>query len=296
MKYLNALRKRAGICSLLSKTNANPKVAKNGKLGILTAVLHLAPGDMSGHEVCPKRSPGCSAACLHYAGSPAYLTGKTTARIARTKLFFSDRNLFMNILVLEMAEHIKKAQALNLEPAFRLNATSDIVWEKQNFIVWPETIANLADYRSLMNLAAKAVPYMFPTTSFYDYTAIPKRSPPSNYHLTFSAKEQNMNEVLTEMARGLNIAVVFPTKDLPGTLWGRSVIDGDDHDYRPADPQGVIVGLKAKGVKGRADTSGFIYRVIERAFEDNFELGNHGADPVRADQTMERSQCRTMAR
>jgi hypothetical protein len=35
------------------------------------------------------------------------------------------------------------------------------------------------------------------------------------------------------------------------------VADGDAHDYRPADPTGCIVALKAKG-DARHDTSGFV--------------------------------------
>lgn len=253
-KLLNSLRKRAGITSLLSNVNSNPKVAKNGKLGVLTAVLHLAPGDMSGHEVCPKRSPGCSAACLHFAGSPLYMSGKTKARIARTKLFFSDRNLFMNILALEIALHIELAKAQNMEPAIRLNGTSDIVWEKKKFILFQ-------DVAEALGRSAPTIISLFPTTQFYDYTAIPGRAPMENYHLTFSMKEQNEYDTIAAVRAGLNIAVVFERK-LPEVfeIDGRilQVIDGDEHDFRPVDPKGVVVGLKVKGVKGKADKSGFV--------------------------------------
>ena len=33
-----------------------------------SAVLHLAPADRSGHEVCPFRSAGCTQACLNLSG------------------------------------------------------------------------------------------------------------------------------------------------------------------------------------------------------------------------------------
>jgi hypothetical protein len=46
--------------TLLSAYNANPKVAKNEKLGKAGAVLHLAPANMSGYEVCQ----GCRQPCL----------------------------------------------------------------------------------------------------------------------------------------------------------------------------------------------------------------------------------------
>lgn len=277
-KYLNTLRRQAGVRSLLSAVNSNPKIEKNNKLGVSTGVLHLAPGNMSGHEVCPKRSPGCSAACLHFAGSPAYLSGKTKARIARTKLLFADRNLFMNILALEIAEHIARATQENFEPALRLNGTSDIIWERKSFILWPQTIEILKESNVDTDLSARNLISLFPTTSFYDYTAIAGRTPGNNYHLTFSLKEQNVNDVMNEMQRGLNIAAVFPTKELPATLFGRPVIDGDEHDYRPADPTSVIVGLKAKGLKGKADLSGFIYRVIDTEKPDIYDVGVQSSD------------------
>lgn len=262
-KLLNSLRKRAGLASLLSNVNSNPKVAKNGKLGVLTAVLHLAPGDMSGHEVCPKRSPGCTAACLHFAGNPGFMSGKNRARIARTKLFFADRNLFMNILALEIALHNQSAEAQKMEPAIRLNGTSDIVWELKKFILFPEVAEALG--HSENNIIS-----LFPTTQFYDYTAIPKRNPPENYYLTFSMKEQNMNDSIAAVREGRNVAVVFfgniPEAYYIGDQLLR-VIDGDDHDFRPSDPQGVVVGLKAKGVKGKADLSGFVRALPTKALE-----------------------------
>lgn len=253
MKLLTRLRRQAGVRSLLSAIDTNPKVAKNSKLGVLTAVLHLAPGDMSGHEVCPKRSPGCSAACLHFAGSPAYQTIKTQARIAKTKLLFSDRQLFMNILALEIAEHLTKAQKANMDAAFRLNGTSDIAWEIKTFVPYNEVASMLG-----VPIQATTIIDLFPTTTFYDYTAIRRKGQvPENYHLTFSLKEHNLNDAMAVLTEGMNVAAVF-FDDLPETYLGRPVIDGDEHDYRPADPEGVIVGLKAKGVKGRSDTTGFV--------------------------------------
>jgi hypothetical protein len=234
----------------LSAPNANPKVAKNQKIGVLTTVLHLAPGNMSGHETCPKRSPGCSAACLHFAGNPAQYDHKTRSRVAKTKLLFSDRNLFMNILALELAAHERAAARKDMKAGCRLNGTSDIVWEKKKFILFPQVEAELG--RRADNIID-----LFPNVSFYDYTKIPGRTPSANYHLTFSESEVNGALVALEAARGMNIASVF-FGGLPETHLGRPVIDGDQHDFRPADPLGVVVGLKAKGVKGKADRSGFV--------------------------------------
>lgn len=260
MASLGALRKSAGIRTLLSPLNSNPKTAKNEKLNVSTAVLHLAPGDMSGHEVCPKRSPGCSAACLHFAGNPVYQDAKTKARIKKTKLFFWNRNLFMNILALEMVSHILNARKKCMTPAFRLNATSDIVWEKKTFILFPETAAIINKKLPEADITAKTIIALFPASIFYDYTAIPNRSAPSNYYLTFSLKEQNLHDARGAIRQGFNIAVVFPVGVLPDMYLGLPVIDGDRHDYRPSDPSLCVVGLKAKGKTGKGDISGFVQR------------------------------------
>ncbi len=254
MISLKSLRERLGVRALLSAQDSNPKVAKNSKVGQLTAVLHLAPGDMSGHEVCPKRSPGCSVACLHFAGSPLYQTNKTTSRIAKTRALFRNRNDFLNALALEISAHIKKARKLGLAPSVRLNGTSDIVWEAKSFVLYPEVAAQLVEG----NKSATNIIDLFPTCQFYDYTAILRRNPPANYHLTFSRKENNDTDVALALAKGWNIAVVFPTADLPTEFMGLPVTDGDEHDFRPLDASPCIVGLKAKGAAGKDDLSGFV--------------------------------------
>jgi hypothetical protein len=54
-----------------------------------------------------------------------------------------------------------------------------------------------------------------------------------------------LEECLDYLDRGGNVAMVF--RDIP-TSWDRfSVINGDESDARWKDPQGCIVGLKAKG-------------------------------------------------
>ena len=76
----------------------NPKLMKGEKKGYLSFVLHLAPADVSGREVCPKRTAGCTSSCLNTAGRGGiFKKGETTnviqqARIRKTKYFF-DLNL-----------------------------------------------------------------------------------------------------------------------------------------------------------------------------------------------------------
>jgi hypothetical protein len=251
---LASLYREAGINKLLSPPDANPKVAKNGKLGVMTWVLHLSAGDTSGREVCPFRSPGCSAACLMYAGNPLYFKAKNQARIAKTNLFFDKRDLYFNILALEIAKAVEVATKADMEPAFRLNGTSDIAYEIKTFTPYDwvaEKLGKPATKTTIIDL--------FKDVQFYDYTKIPGRRPPANYHLTFSESEINAEHVKAEIAYGRNIASVFPRKSVPTLHLGLPVIDGDEHDYRPADPQGVVVGLKVKGSKGLADTTGFTH-------------------------------------
>lgn len=237
---------------ILTPPDSNPKVAKNEKvLGIRTNVMHLAPAMTSGREMCPKRSVGCTAACLFYAGNPLYMAAKHKARLAKTELFWTNRGLFMNILALEIAKQRDAAKKAKVKYAVRLNGTSDIVWEKERFDLDLHVAVQLNKQIGRYTLME-----LFPDVQFYDYTKIPKRNPPSNYYLIFSESEVNAKEVEEEMRRGRNIAVVF-TGGLPATYRGRPVIDGDVHDFRPADPKGVIVGLKVKGL-GRGETTGFV--------------------------------------
>ena len=239
---IEALRAKAGVTSLLARPESNPKLAKGQKLGVMSAPLHLAPANLSGYEVCPMATQGCRAACLHTAGNPAHMAGKERARIARTKLYFEDREFFLQVLKAEIAELERKAHRAGMMPAVRLNATSDIPWER-------------------VKLDGKSLPEHFPGVTFYDYTKRPNRKGlPANYTVTFSLAEDNDAAAAQALANGLNVAVVFSTKrnhDLPQSFMGREVIDGDAHDFRPADPRGVVVGLRAKG-SAIGDTSGFV--------------------------------------
>ena len=224
-------------------STANPKIQKGSKLGYLSLILHLAPADLSGKETCPKRTAGCSAACLNTAGRGGmFRRGENTntiqqARIRKTRQFFEDRAAFMEQLEKDINLGIKQAARLGLTPVFRLNGTSDLAWEKYGIIE------------------------KFPQVQFYDYTKVLGRkvSHLKNYHLTFSAADGNDADVARAVDQGMNVAAVFDR--LPEEYMGREVIDADDHDLRFLDPLGVIAGLKAKG-RAKKDTSGFVRRVI----------------------------------
>jgi hypothetical protein len=225
-------------------STANPKIQKGTKLGYLSFILHLAPATLSGRETCPKRTAGCTAACLNTAGRGGmFRKGETTnmiqkARIRKTQLFFSDRDTFMEQLEQDIKLGIKQAAKLGLTPVFRLNGTSDLSWEKYGIIE------------------------KFPGVQFYDYTKVLGRKVAHlpNYHLTFSAADGNDADVARAVAQGLNVAAVFDS--LPSEYMGREVINADETDLRFLDPKGVIAGLKAKG-RAKKDTSGFVRRVVD---------------------------------
>ena len=215
---------------------SNTKTFKGEKQGYRTYIMHLAPGMLSGFQVCASASAGCLFACLNLSGMGKF-SNVQAARIMKTKLFFEDRQTFMDKLVKEIHAAIKSAKKAGLIPVFRLNGTSDIRWENQT--VW--------GHNNVMEL--------FPDIQFYDYTKHSNRKNiPSNYHLTFSRSETNEDQILTVT---YNTAVVFET--LPTTYMGLPVVDGTETDLRFLDPQGVIVGLVVNG-QGKKDTSGFVIR------------------------------------
>ena len=235
-------------------STGNPKVLKGMSQGYNTYILHLAPANVSGYETCPKRTAGCTAACLNTAGRGGmFKKGETTnviqeARKRKTKMFFENRVEFMNLLVKDIELGIKQSARLGLIPVFRLNGTSDLSFEKY------EVVRNGIVYKNIFEA--------FSNVQFYDYTKILGRrvSNISNYNLTFSAADGNDADVFSAVRQGYNVAVVFgvkKTEALPETYLGRPVFNGDESDLRFLDPKGVIVGLYAKG-KAKKDTSGFV--------------------------------------
>lgn len=216
---------------------SNTKTLKGEAQGYRTYIMHLAPSTLSGYQVCPMASEGCSEACLNLSGMGRF-SNVQAARIVKTRWFFEDRLSFMKQLVKEIRSAVKSSQKAGLIPVFRLNGTSDIRWETI------QVYADNAWHNSIMDA--------FPTVQFYDYTKIPnRRNVPSNYHLTFSRSETNHADVIQSQ---YNVAVVFDI--LPETYLGRPVIDGTETDLRFLDPEHVVVGLKANG-KAKQDASGF---------------------------------------
>ena len=224
--------------SLLS-IDTNAKTVKGQKQGYRTGILYLAPASVSGViNVCAFASPACETACLYTAGRGAF-NSVQKARIAKTRLYVSDKSAFVETLKTNVRQLIAKCAKANATPTVRLNGTSDIGWERYGII------------------------QAFNGTQFYDYTknfvrmlSFLSGAMPSNYSLTFSRSETNETQCLDVLNRGGNVAVVF-RNELPTHWNGFPVINGDENDLRFLDPKGVVVGLKAKG-KAKSDTTGFV--------------------------------------
>jgi hypothetical protein len=229
-------------------STANPKIQKGTKMGYLSFILHLAPADLSGRETCPKRTAGCTAACLNTAGRGGmFKRGENTnmiqkARIRKTKYFFEDRDAFMMDLAQDIEKAIRFAARKGLTPVFRLNGTSDLSWEKYTV---PSTGQNIFEYFSFVQ--------------FYDYTKVLGRKVKhlTNYHLTFSKADGNDSDVAEALFQGMSVVAVYDK--IPA-----GVPSADETDLRFLDAKGVMLGLKAKG-RAKKDYSGFVIRVAEVA-------------------------------
>ena len=245
------LKEKYGVNGLFTERAGNPKIVKSDKSlrGYLSRIMHFAPANLSGYEVCPARSPQCTRACLHTAGNKAYQGVKNKARIGRTRFFFEHRELFKALLTYELSLHVKYCKKHGMKAAVRLNGTSDIIWEK----VFPQMFT------------------MFPQVQHYEYTKIyqrmlPNWKLPKNLNLTFSRSETTTKEQIeTVLKAGKNVAVVFSgfgygrhRRPLLKSYLGYRVIDGDVTDLRHLDPKGVIVGLRAKGKAYRMKKQGFV--------------------------------------
>lgn len=238
---------------LLTNPDQQPKTAKGLKHMVMTWALHLAPAELSGHNVCPMATEGCKKACLNSAGRGRF-DNVQRARIARTTYYFDNRAAFMERLAHEIKNAIALAIRKGYVPAFRLNATSDIPWER-------------VPVNGHANIMA-----MFPNARFYDYTKITKRAlgkRPANYALTYSLSENNLPDAMQVLKQGGTVAVVVRDKTMQASLVERGswltfpTMSGDEHDARFIDPPRHWIVLYAKG-RARNDKSGFVKDIDAR--------------------------------
>ena len=219
-----------------------PGFHANFAIPLLRYIDELHKGDryswrlLERHNACPGASEACKASCLAFSGFGT-MPGTIAKRLARTLAFIASPSLFIRELHREIEKEAKKASKKGETLGIRLNVFSDHVWEK----IAPD----------LFNIEG---------VQFYDYTKLRpsvRKDRPSNYYLTQSWTDTDTEERLSERLSAGNLAVPFLTGKngrFPEYYRGLPVIDGDSHDYRPADPAGVIVGLRVKGKAGSRPT------------------------------------------
>ena len=237
------------VYKLLSQSS--PKIDKSNKIQdkYKSRIMYLAPSDLADgtRTVCPyAKIAMCEEPCLNTAGRGGIIPNIQKARIRKTLLFLDEYETFMSYLVEDINKFIRECQRESKIPCVRLNGTSDIQWEHQEY-------------------KGKTVFEMFPDVVFYDYTKIPTRKIEgiTNYYLTWSYSEANekYSKLFNKVPN--NKAVVF-RNFLPSMFRNVKVIDGDKHDMRFLDEPNVVVGLKAKG-KAKKDYSGFVINNLIQA-------------------------------
>lgn len=230
--------------SYLGGIKKTSKMKKSFKNDVATYCVYLAPANMAGRtnkgtriNVCPM-SQHCKDLCLNSSGNnvPDILAkgskAKSTiniARIKKTKLFYNNRDLYMDILIHEITRDREYAKKHNMDFAVRLNGTSDLS---------PEIMRK--DNKNILEL--------FPDVQFYDYTKVYNRIKLMNfypnYDVTFSYDGYNWDKCEEFLKNGGKVAVVFDSKTMPKTYKGYNVVDANGYDMRYLDPKGCIMGLE----------------------------------------------------
>lgn len=229
--------------SILS-CESDPKTIKGSSLGYLTAIAYLAPT----YVTCPySKIAHCDIACLNTAGRGG-MNNVQRVRHDRTKCYFEDNAVFMQLLRLEIRSHIRRAARRGMKPSIRLNGTSDIDW-LDVIKEYPEV--QFYDYTKHLGRLRQGFPW---NTANYEVT------------LSWSSASPVYMEQVSEILRSRpdqNVAVVFRDRETVqkyvGTymLGGRKVIDGDLTDLRFLDPKGSVIALYAKG-RAVDDSTGFV--------------------------------------
>lgn len=207
--------------------------------GTLTYCLYLAPSTMAyGYKTTCPNDKYCKDFCLNGAGrnkgdilhNGVKESNINISRIKKTKLFYENRDLFMQILIHEIKKAKKQAEAQKMEFSVRLNGTSDL---------------SLLAFK----YKGKCILEWFPNVQFYDYSKIfPrfkqfKKSNYKNYDITFSYNGHNWYECDEILKMGGKVAVVFESNVIPKTFNGYKVENGNEDDIRYLNSPSSIIYL-----------------------------------------------------
>ena len=216
---------------LLADEKTNAKLAKSSGSEYYTVGLPLAPASLSGHNVCRNSTAACRAACIGWHSGQNVMATAKRSKLRKTQWFFDEPWAFIAQLKREIRLAEIRAVKAGKVLAVRLNAYSDIHWEK----LAPELFTT------------------FPGVQFYDYTKIPGRITPLNYHLTFSysGTVANRAHCWHYLEAGGTVAVVGTADAARKIFPACPIVDGDQTDLRFLDPPGAVVVLKPKGPLAR---------------------------------------------
>lgn len=247
--------KRLGI-AYLGNYSQSAKMMYSENAGTLTYCLYLTPADMSGYNVCPC-SQFCRKFCLNGSGrnkGDIILNGAeqsriNLSRIKKTKLFFEDKDTFMQLVIAEINRSLNYARKHGLNFAVRLNGTSDI--SPEDFVFEGKNILEI-----------------YPDIQFYDYTKVYDRigliNKYPNYDLTYSYNGHNWGCCQKFLESGGKVAVVFENQEmLPMSFMGYPVHDANGYDMRYLDPASHIMGLHFHRTGANYDKNGNYIRPYE---------------------------------
>ena len=233
-KEYQEILKRVGV-SYLGSYSQSAKMVLNEKAGnVITYSLYLAPWNLASGDgliinTCP-RGKNCAPFCLNFAGrnkADVLLNGIkgskiNSARIKKTRFFYTNRYDFMRVLCYELERTRALAERMGMGFSVRLNCTSDL--SPLSF-----------------KLGNKNILELYPDVIFYDYTKVEGRDELTriypNYNLTFSYDGYNWDTCVDFLESGVNVAVVFESDVVPVAFRGYRVIDMTKTDLRYLDPK-----------------------------------------------------------
>lgn len=236
----------------------NGKTRLSSGVGVNTVGLSLAPHVSSGYKfnACPKASTECAKTCLGFTagGNKQYPEASFRAKLLRHQYIHEYPEQAARLISHEITENEKWCAKNKMKSGVRLNVTSDLPFEH----LMPQQFFD-----------------RHTESQFYDYTKIHGRLSkdlPKNYSLALSHTganhdESNDQSVVDALENGQVVAMVYqkgkvkPTHVLDVKTGKKyPVVDGDSDDnvydrHKSAGvdkSQGVVSGLKLKGVKNEA--------------------------------------------
>lgn len=245
LKKSHSICREFGFTNWLTLPSASPKLIKSNGMGFYNAGIGLAQANLSVTNNCAGSTPDCRKLCLGNFGRAEFLPQLMQTRVNRSNFLHQYRQLAWETMLPQLMAIDRRATRNGLTVAFRPDITSDKNWD----LILPQLFKT------------------FPNWKFYGYTKLRSKItrylagknpviPTFSWSDRLTRQNDGLDYCKSILNAGINIAVVFYDSKtlagkLPRTFLGTTVIDGDKHDLRFLDPQGVIVGLKPKLPKSK---------------------------------------------